>query len=337
MSWYPSVLNDRVHHHQVARLKITTPTLKRLFSLSGNRCAFPECSEPICDQSGTLFADICHIEAANEGGERYNASMTDEQRRDFANLFLLCKKHHTVTNDVILYPVALLRDMKAQHEAKAASHPSAISNETLEKLLLQIENTGQFNLINGPVNNLTQNQTFNSYYPSAKQAEENRIGVISEIFEHILATHTSGDEGCLSQKSERYPKLLEKIALNFPEAQLPTIKRMLVNTVHYRTVIEGFLQTKSLTSRGSVLALQEIIQSRFCKRLDTFETNTRVGDVKVIEALQLDLLPSDKATIPEYSAAVLAIVLYFFDICDIGQKSTRGAPPSDSAIESGEP
>src|SRR2546421_11918693 len=93
-----------------------TPTIKKLFALSGNTCAFSECKNRIVDSDGNLIGQMCHIEAAEKGGERYNLQQIDEDRRQFENLILLCANHHIVTNDEATYTVDVLRKMKAQHE-----------------------------------------------------------------------------------------------------------------------------------------------------------------------------------------------------------------------------
>ncbi|WP_172953346.1 hypothetical protein [Klebsiella pneumoniae] len=38
---------------------------------------------------GQYVGNVCHIEAAEVGGERYNKSQTDEDRRAYSNLILL--------------------------------------------------------------------------------------------------------------------------------------------------------------------------------------------------------------------------------------------------------
>lgn len=101
----------------MARLKPKESTWKRLLALSQNVCAFPGCETPIFDESGTLLADICHIEAANQKGERYNKHMTDEERRAFENLLLLCKTHHAKTNNVAEFPVERMQKIKRDHES----------------------------------------------------------------------------------------------------------------------------------------------------------------------------------------------------------------------------
>ena len=96
--------------------KYTDKTLKRLFALSGNQCAFPDCEKTLVNESNAKDANICHIEAKNEGGERYNPSMTDEERDDYPNLILLCVQHHDKTDDVQKYTVETLKQMKQDHE-----------------------------------------------------------------------------------------------------------------------------------------------------------------------------------------------------------------------------
>ena len=100
------------------RLAPTKEVLRQLFLKSGNLCAFPACNSPIMDQEGRYVGQMCHIEAAEPGGERFNENQTDEQRRSFNNLLLLCYPHHVETNDVEAFPVKRMQEMKANHERK---------------------------------------------------------------------------------------------------------------------------------------------------------------------------------------------------------------------------
>lgn len=91
-------------------------TMKRLFALSGNACAYPRCSLPIVD-AGTVTGEICHIKARSAGGPRFDPTQTEEERHDFGNLILLCRHHHKVIDsETELYTVNALREMKAAHE-----------------------------------------------------------------------------------------------------------------------------------------------------------------------------------------------------------------------------
>jgi hypothetical protein len=104
----------------MARKSILDSTIKRLYALSGNRCAFPGCTITFVDTENDTknLSNICHIEAAEPGGERYNPSSNDDERRGFENLILLCPTHHAETDNVSQYTVEVLRKMKQEHEAK---------------------------------------------------------------------------------------------------------------------------------------------------------------------------------------------------------------------------
>src|SRR5690606_4189692 len=74
--------------------------VKKLFALSGNECAAPDCTRRLIAKDGiSIIAKICHIEAASDDGPRWNPSMNDDERRDFYNLILLCDEDHTIIDN----------------------------------------------------------------------------------------------------------------------------------------------------------------------------------------------------------------------------------------------
>jgi len=97
-------------------------TVKRLFAVSGNRCAFPGCALPLVDEaSGKVTGRICNIKADSPGGPRYDPEQSEEERHGFANLVLMCPLHHDVIDsDVETYTVENLLEIKARHEARYA-------------------------------------------------------------------------------------------------------------------------------------------------------------------------------------------------------------------------
>lgn len=123
----------------MARLPPTIQVLRALFAKSGNLCAFPMCSHPLIDENNLFVGQVCHIEAAESGGERYNPVQTDEQRRNYENLILLCYRHHVVTNDTGLFTVDRLRRMKSEHEAKYSSGAFAPDDRVLCALAADME------------------------------------------------------------------------------------------------------------------------------------------------------------------------------------------------------
>ena len=114
------------------RLKPTVEVLRELYLKSGNQCAFPGCYNAMGDDNGNFIGQICHIEAAEAGGERFNPNMTNEERRAFDNLMLMCYEHHIVTNDVVKYPVCELKRMKREHEEKFSSVIQKMRNSVID-------------------------------------------------------------------------------------------------------------------------------------------------------------------------------------------------------------
>lgn len=96
--------------------------LKRLFALSGCECANPSCNNKlIAKDYNSILGEICHIEAASPDGPRYNPNQTDDDRRDFDNLILLCERCHKIIDNMVnetKYPVDLLKKWKENHQEK---------------------------------------------------------------------------------------------------------------------------------------------------------------------------------------------------------------------------
>ena len=117
---------------KVRRLTPRPETLRELFVKSGNQCAFPECHHPVVNSAGTYIANLCHIEAAEQGGQRFNEKQTNEQRRKISNLMLLCYRHHVETNDVSAFDVSRMKKIKELHEKKFAGLLSDIGTEVVD-------------------------------------------------------------------------------------------------------------------------------------------------------------------------------------------------------------
>lgn len=110
--------NTGAENEVVERYAPRYATMRELHLKSGNICAHPTCERLLMDVEGVFVGQVCHIEAAQEGGPRFNAAMSNEERRQFSNLMLMCYDHHIKTNDVVAYPVDRLRKIKADHELR---------------------------------------------------------------------------------------------------------------------------------------------------------------------------------------------------------------------------
>ena len=110
------------------RLAPRPEILREFFLKSGNLCAFPNCTALMMNEQGVFIGQLCHIEAAEEGGPRFNPDMTNEDRRAASNLMLMCYEHHKVTDDVKKYPVKKLGKMKREHERRFSARIVRSSN-----------------------------------------------------------------------------------------------------------------------------------------------------------------------------------------------------------------
>ncbi len=126
----------------------TVATLKKLFALSANLCAFPKCTNRLIDpSSGTLTAEVCHIRGrkTGHGSQRYDPRQSEDERHGIDNLIALCPAHHTVIDDdADSYTVERLRNIKAAHEDKCRG-TSVDSGTLAETFAVAIRN----NIVNG--------------------------------------------------------------------------------------------------------------------------------------------------------------------------------------------
>lgn len=122
----------------------TQGTERALYAFSATTCYFPGCQTRVIvlvDGEPVSNVEIAHIRGAVPGSPRYDPAMTDDERRSFANLILLCTPHHKVVDRLHPedYPVEVLVGLKAQHERDAGIDGSALSPLTEDRLLDLIE------------------------------------------------------------------------------------------------------------------------------------------------------------------------------------------------------
>ena len=114
-----------------------TPTVKRLFAVSGNQCAFPKCPQTLVDGE-TVTGKICHIKGNKKGSARYDETQSNEDRHGFANLILMCGKHHDVIDDdEEAYTVDRLLRMKANHEQSTTPIPDSEAERAAKLIVNQ--------------------------------------------------------------------------------------------------------------------------------------------------------------------------------------------------------
>ena len=178
----------------------TRQTIKKLFALSGNICAFPGCSRPLVESAGTITGEICHIQARNEGGPRFNPQLTSKQIHSFKNLILLCGDHHKIIDDQPhIYTTEVLFDLKKMHES-SVSRPESQEDNFFAQVLLnhyksfQIENNSGNIAINSPGSIQGKNVTVKTTNKRVSlKAPDGTLGndlILSKyIFSHLISRY----------------------------------------------------------------------------------------------------------------------------------------------------
>src|ERR1700687_1640546 len=100
---------------------LSLKTLKVLFAQSRNRCAAPDCENPIIADAtqfdkAAVLGKVAHIVARSADGPRGNPDFSRDQLHDESNLILLCGHHHSLVDaQAATYTVDELRHWKATH------------------------------------------------------------------------------------------------------------------------------------------------------------------------------------------------------------------------------
>jgi len=149
----------------MARKPPTPSTVKKIFALSGNTCARPNCNNKLVEDN-VVIGEICHIEAAEEGGPRFNEDSNDECRRSGENLLALCEScHKKIDADENKYPTPMIRQWKKDHEAKNSTSNYIISDDVADKAIEKLLNQSNSNSNTGvQINNQAMNQNIQNQF-----------------------------------------------------------------------------------------------------------------------------------------------------------------------------
>ncbi|WP_026966582.1 hypothetical protein [Algoriphagus terrigena] len=180
-------------------------TLKYLYVLSGNVCAYPDCSHPIFNNDGLYIAQLCHIHAAEKGGQRYNHEQSDEERRSSDNLLFMCHRHHKETDPLT---ADALRSMKQDHESQFTEKGREATQNMIRQVLLEINSYwDQLSRKSFEFHDLKIERDFN----------KGVLGLLDELEEHFQSVMSYCDICAQSDSSQRLHEdlstLLSKVGI----------------------------------------------------------------------------------------------------------------------------
>lgn len=174
--------------------QVTEATIKRLFTMAGNRCAYRGCDLPLVDQlTKKVTGRICHIKGNKLGSKRHDRLQSDAERQGFDNLILMCPTHHDIIDsDEQIFTEEVLRALKSEHEAKV---PNQNPNPEVALAELFVANA----IVNGSIVNIAgqtggqaANLILNNYLAQPSQVSEWQ----RELENRQLLDPTSADFAC---------------------------------------------------------------------------------------------------------------------------------------------
>lgn len=301
--------------------------IKRLSILSNNECACPTCTNALVARDGrTVIGKISHIEAASPGGPRYRAEMSDDERRSFENLMLLCDECHSIIDNAENendYPVELLKEWKRDHESKNQSSSWKVTDEIVKSFIdnsQTVVNTGfvsaQLNLQQSEIQEVkitsTQEVTINNNYVDIHSEEED-AEAIKAIFDNALALMNADDFERAETDATSLTHTLEKIQLNFrTSSDVEEVRAYFTNAFDKKMAIERHLRSLEPENQED---LQNHILSKYAELKDSNSS------IEVLRKLFTFFVPRGKEQNPTYDNLAKGYVLLFFEDCTIFLKT----------------
>lgn len=212
------------------RLPPTTKTVRALFARSGNQCAFPGCTHCLVNEKNQFVGQICHIEGALPGGERYNPASSGEVRRSYENLILLCYAHHVETNDTREYSAEKLQHMKAQHETTFGSTPYRIDERLLHFVVEEMQRywreVERLNTLEHSMRELALNIDAGASFFDIMGACRNNIEIIRSFHDQLHET-----EGASTKNWEIHnlgiPNRMRRLEVDLMQLELKYLEELL--------------------------------------------------------------------------------------------------------------
>ncbi|KHE90683.1 MAG: hypothetical protein K8F52_09470 [Candidatus Scalindua rubra] len=158
------------------------------------------------------------------------------------------------------------------------------------------------------------NSTTNNYYAIDKQ-ERKDFGIIGEIFEFLFKENIVESDFTELSNGEG----LKKIPLNFSGDSLQTVNEMALKTTQKRDLVKKFVNSQRETDESKIDGLIIKLQKDF-RTLKNSENNyEKIENVNIIEQMSVHCIEESKRENPDFNMNALAIVLYFFEMCDFGK------------------
>jgi len=151
-------------------------------------------------------------------------------------------------------------------------------------------------------------------YTQVIEQEKKDYGIIEEILNCLFSVDLEG----LNLEESSSGKGLKKNDINFSNIDLRTIDDITLKTFEKKEIVKKFVNDQREINESKIDGLVIRLQSVFRNLKKTNDCYEKIEDYKIIELIADSCIDVAKKTNPEYQMNALAIVLYFFEMCDFG-------------------
>lgn len=167
-------------------------------------------------------------------------------------------------------------------------------------------------------NNCQNNQAggdINISYGNSSKQEKKDFGIIKEIFKFLFTENLTE----LNVVESTNGKGLKKIPLNFVGDSLQTINEMVLKTTQKRNLVKKFVNFQREIDESKIDALILKLQKDFRSLKNSENNYEKIENVQIIEQMATNCIEELKRENSDYNMNALAVVLYFFEMCDFGK------------------
>ncbi len=157
-----------------------------------------------------------------------------------------------------------------------------------------------------------------NYYNQSNE-EKKDYGIIEEIFSFLSTKKIPDSYINTKSNSNRVTLGLRKVPLNFFGDNKNIIDDLITKTNKKRLLVEKFIKSRA-NEEDSISSLVIMLQYLFRDIKNVSNNNEIVEDEKIITEMAKRLIEDKYKNNPDYFFNSIAIVLYFFEMCDFGKK-----------------
>jgi len=157
------------------------------------------------------------------------------------------------------------------------------------------------------------------FFINAFHKPKRTINIIEEIFDYVYE----------SQNQIQYPtnikdgleKLLPKLKINFSGNDYQNMYDSLSENWQNKNLVDQYIRDKISVKPSQIFAMLTKVQNEYRLLNPDRDTRYPFNYFKNVLSITDSIIPPKKNKISEYHACCLAIVLYFFEMCDIGDRT----------------